>query len=99
MEGPAPSGKGGPESSQHRNASTTRRIAGDQAVRWIGFEPVEPRVEPETRCAVGIGNHASPPHIEIDMGVVVGWGDADAKEDFDADADFRNAIVVSEPRI
>ena len=66
------------------------------AVRRVGIERCQSRIESESRPAIGTGDRVSLAHIDVDVRVVVRWGHADALELLHPDADFRHAAVVPE---
>ena len=69
------------------------------AVRRIGIERCQSRIEAEPRRAIGTEDSVRLAHIDVDVRVVLGWGRADALELLHPDADFRDAAVVPELRI
>src|SRR6267154_6418597 len=69
------------------------------AVRRIGIERCQSRIEAEPRRAIGTEDSVRLAHIDVDVRVVLRWGHADALELLHPDADFRDAVVVSEFRI
>src|SRR5262249_34039952 len=74
-------------------------IDSKEAVRRIGLERCQSRIEAEPRRAIGTGYGVRLAHIDVDMRMVVRWGHADALELLHPDADFRDAAVVPEHRI
>ena len=69
------------------------------AVRRVGVERWQSRIEAESRPAIRTGDRVRLSHIDVDVRVVVRWGHADALELLHPDADFRDAAVVPELRI
>jgi hypothetical protein len=69
------------------------------AVRRVGIERCQSRIEAEPRPAIGTGDNVCLAHIYLDVRVVVRWGHADALELLHPNADFRDAAVVPELRI
>src|SRR5215475_11279253 len=69
------------------------------AVRRVGIERCQSRIEAEPRPAIGTGDSVRLAHIDVDVRVVVRWGHADALELLHPDADFRDTAVVPELRI
>ena len=70
-----------------------------ETVGRIGIERRQSRIEAEPRAAIGTGDSVRLSHIDVDVRVVVRWGNADAVELLHPNADFRNAAVVPELRI
>ena len=69
------------------------------AVRRVGIERCQSRIESESRPAIGTGDRVSLAHIDVDVRVVVRRGRADALEFLHPDANSRDASVVLELRI
>jgi len=69
------------------------------AIRRVGIERCQSRIEAEPRPAIGTGDRVSLAHIDVDVRVVVRRGHADALELLHPDADFWDAAVVPELRI
>ena len=74
-------------------------LVSKDAVRRIGIERCQSRIEAEPRPAIGTGDYVCLAHIDVDVRVVVRWGHADALEFPHADTDFRDAAVVPELRM
>jgi hypothetical protein len=69
------------------------------AVRRIGIERCQSRIEAEPRPAIGTEDRVRLGHIDVDVRMVLRWGHAYALEFSHPDADFGKAAVVSELRI
>src|SRR6266478_3474047 len=69
------------------------------AVRRVGIERCQSRIEAEPRRAIGTEDRVRLSHIDVDVRVVLRWGHADALEFPHPDADFWDAAVVPELRI
>jgi hypothetical protein len=59
-----------------------------ETVQRVGIERYQSRIEAETRLAVGTEDRVRLAHIDVDVGVVLRWGHADALEFPHPDADF-----------
>jgi hypothetical protein len=70
-----------------------------ETVGRVGIERRQSRIEAEPRPAVGTEDRVRLGHIDVDVRVVLRWGDAYALKFPHPDADFGNAAVVSELRI
>jgi hypothetical protein len=70
-----------------------------EAVRRVGIERCQSRIEAEPRRAVGTEDRVRLAHIDVNVRVVLWRGHADALEFPHSDADFRDAAVVPELRI
>ena len=68
----------------------------EDAVRRVGIERCQSRIEAEPRAAIGTGDGVRLAHIDVDVRVVMRRGHADAVELLHPDADFRDAAVVPE---
>jgi hypothetical protein len=66
------------------------------AVRRVGIERCQSRIEAKPRPAIGTEDSVRLAHIDVDVRVVVRWGHADALELLHSDADFRDAAVIPE---
>ena len=69
------------------------------AVRRLGIQRCQSRIEAESCRAVGTEDRVRLAHIDVDVRVVLRRGYADALEFPHPDADFGDAVVVSELRI
>src|SRR5258708_19538870 len=69
------------------------------AVRGVGIERCQSRIEAEPCRAVGTEERVRRAHIDVDVRVVRRRGHADALEFPHPDADFRDAAVVPELQI
>ena len=74
-------------------------MIGKDAVRRVGIERCQSRIEAESRRAIGTEDSVRLAHIDVDVRVVLRWGHADALELRHPDADFRDTAVVPELRI
>src|SRR6185312_10226973 len=70
-----------------------------EAVRRVGIDRCQSRIEPEPRRAVGTEDRVRLAHIDVDVRVVLRRGYADALEFLHPDRNFRDAVVVPELRI
>jgi len=70
-----------------------------EAVRRVGIERCQSRIETEPCRAIRTEDHVRLAHIDVDVRVVLWRGHADALEFPHPDADFRDAAVVPELRI
>ena len=66
------------------------------AVRRVGIERCQSRIEAEPCRAIGTEDSVRLAHIDVDVRVVLRWGHADALELLHPDADFRDTAVVPE---
>jgi hypothetical protein len=71
----------------------------EQAVRRVGFQRPESRIEAEARRAIGAENRVLLAHVDVDVRVIVRRRNADTVEFPDADSDLRDRAVVPELRI
>ena len=69
------------------------------AVRRVGIERCQSRIEAKPRPAIGTGDSVGLAHIDVDVRVVLRWGLADTLEFPHSDADFGDAAVVPELQI
>src|ERR1700730_2240960 len=76
-----------------------RVVVSKETVRRVGIERWQSRIEAEPRPAVGTEDRVRRGHIDVDVRVVLRWGHANALEFPHSDADFGDAVVVSELRI
>jgi hypothetical protein len=67
-----------------------------EAVRRIGIERCQSRIETEPCRAIRTGDRVRLAHIDVDVRVILWRGHADALEFPHPDADFRDAAVVPE---
>ena len=70
-----------------------------EAVRRVGIERCQSRIEAEPRPSVGTEDRVRLAHIDVDVRVVLRRRHADALELPHPDADFGDAAVVPEIRI
>src|SRR5260370_39701317 len=69
------------------------------AVRRVGIERGQSRIEAEPRPAIGTEDRVRLAHIDVDVRVVLRWGHADALELLHPDASFRDCACVPQLRI